>query len=65
MDDTGLCLDTNVLIAFLKGREPGQRPLRKQSKSMITMSLAHADDNTSITNSGSLATKFKRTRAGP
>lgn len=23
MDDTRLCLDTNVLIAFLKGREPG------------------------------------------
>ena len=32
MDDTELCLDTNVLIAFLKGREPGATAVEKAVK---------------------------------
>ncbi|MCB0208903.1 MAG: type II toxin-antitoxin system VapC family toxin [Anaerolineae bacterium] len=33
MDNTPLCLDTNILIAFLKGREPGASALEKAVKS--------------------------------
>ena len=32
MDDTQLCLDTNVLVAYLKGREPGATAVEKAVK---------------------------------
>jgi tRNA(fMet)-specific endonuclease VapC len=32
MDDAQLCLDTNALIAFLKGREPGASAVEKAVK---------------------------------
>ncbi len=32
MDDSQLCLDTNVLIAYLKGREPGASAVEKAVK---------------------------------
>lgn len=32
MADTRLCLDTDVLIAFLKGREPGASAVEKAVK---------------------------------
>lgn len=32
MDDTQLCLDTNVLIAYLKGREPGATAVEQAVK---------------------------------
>lgn len=32
MDDTQLCLDTSVLIAYLKGREPGAAAVEKAVK---------------------------------
>jgi tRNA(fMet)-specific endonuclease VapC len=35
VDDSQLCLDTNVLIAFLKGREPGAAAVEKAVKEYV------------------------------
>lgn len=45
MDDSRLCLDTDVLIAYLKGREPGASAVEKVVKGYDARRAAnlHAD----------------------